>query len=426
MNREKDCRGRFPRAVKQQPALAYSLPSSRNNNWGQTPISRRPQNKGDSQKKNGGLPSNNISNTATNRSGNTTRNSNARTPSSGALSLTLGGGRIRDLPPPPSSPPPCNTSIYNRSGSMAELGKSSSHNNEDTNTEKRDVEYISNSSPKEKDNSASKQKPEDEDQTPLTAARLEPVIAKSMSKVYGKLDTLSTDLKKVQAQQVTTNKMMGDLKQVQKDVKKLESSFKTIHQNSIENSSRHDALAEEVHTLQAQIRNGPKQNTSGDMEILKLKALSRQKNLIFEGIPELSEISEEQAKTILTTDDQVLSFLDKTLGISKPDIDSMYRLGKPREDPSSARPILVSFQRPREREAVWRARSRLNTKENSKYRIKEDLPPELRPQMAALLKVAQHARRFPRSYRNVMVKDFQVHINGKAYFHISGMCKQNS
>lgn len=151
------------------------------------------------------------------------------------------------------------------------------------------------------------------------------------------------------------------------------------------------------------------------MEILKLKAISCQNNLIIEGIPELSEISEEEAKSILTTDDQVFSFLDKVLGISKPDIDSMYRLGRPRQDPASARPILVKFQRPRDRKAVWRARSLLNNKANFKYRIKEDLPQELRPQMAALLKVAQQARRYPKNYRNVMVKDFRIHVNGYSY-----------
>lgn len=255
------------------------------------------------------------------------------------------------------------------------------------------------------------------DNTPLTAATLEAVIAKSMSQVNGKLDSLSKDLKKVQESQAATAKLAGDVKLVQAEVKQMEESVKGLHQLAIDNSSRHDALLEEVRTLHAQVRTQQpgNQNPDTDMELLKIKANALKNNLILEGIPELSEISEEEAKTILTTDDQVNSFLEKTLGISQIDIDSTYRLGKPRHDPTSARPILIKFQRPRDRESVWYARSILNSKQNSQFRIKEDLPPKLRPLMAALHKVAQQARRYPKTYRNVMVKDYQIHINGKAY-----------
>lgn len=415
MNRDRDNRGRFLRAAKRQSTQAYTSPAFSANQWGRAPVLKRPEDYPDNlRKRNCG---DSKDKTTVHHSRGQYKIPDNRSFKTGFQSSSQDNRYARKLPPPPSSPPPIpnSTKIFNPSTP----DMSSSSANGDNSLEKRNNELNLNSSkpnsPKEKDKSEIQDSGKVDD-SPLTAATLEAVIAKSMSKVYSKLDTLSQDLKKVQAQQATTNKLAGELKQVQQEVKRIDDTVRAIHKNSLDNSSRHDALVEEVCTIQANVRDhSSSAKTSDDMEILKLKALSLQNNLIIEGIPELSEISEEEAKTILTTDDQVISFLDKILGISKLDIDSMYRLGKPRQDPSSARPILVKFQRPRDRESVWRARSLLNNKANSKYRIKEDLPPQLRPQMAALLKVAQHARRYPKSYRNVMVRDFKVYVNGYGY-----------
>lgn len=323
---------------------------------------------------------------------------------------------VRKLPPPPSSPPP-----QDKSSGMS---MSSSNTQAPAGTQFKDHDSSSSQiGPSDKDSSKENNKPpfgegeKVKDNSPLTAATLEAVIAKSMTKVYSKLDSLATDLKKVQESQAATANLAGEVKQVQTEVKRMDVSVKSLHKLALDNSSRHDSLLEEVRTLQVQVRTQQTGNLHPDteMEFLKIKALALRNNLIIEGIPELSEISEEEAKTILTLDDQVSSFFEKTLGISQVDIDSMYRLGKPRQDPTSARPILVKFQRPRDRDAVWHAKSRLNNKSNSKIRIKEDLPPKLRPLMTALYKIAQQARRYPKSYRNVMVKDFQLHVNGRAY-----------
>lgn len=317
----------------------------------------------------------------------------------------------RQLPPLPSSPPPHHTTTTGMTSSSGTTQISSENQNNELNSNSPQKQSLEKNSSKDNNTPAHSEGEEETDNTPLTAATLEAVIAKSMSKVFGKLDVLSKDVKKVQESQAATAKLAGEVNQVKKEVQRMDESVRSLHQLAMDNSSRHDSLFEEVCKLQAQVRG----HQSGDMELLKIKAFSLRNNLIIEGIPELSEISEEEAKTILTTDDQVMSFFQKILGISQLDIDSMYRLGKPRQDSTSARPIMVKFQRPRDRESVWQARSLLNNKENSRLRIKEDLPLKLRPIAAVLHKIAQQARRFPKTYRNVMVRDFQIHVNGKAF-----------
>lgn len=412
MNRNRDCRGRFSRlstrSVNPQGSFRPSNPNTFRPSSTEWNCSLSPKKRG----KNHTDTLNNKSLSKHPDIPTSARGSTGISPKYNSNHWNSGLNQGRKLPPPPSSPPPLHRSL-GMSSSSGNAQSPPGEQNDDLNSNSNQSHSLDKDAIKEHDNEGKA----GADDTPLTAATLEAVIGKSMTKVFGKLDTLSKDLKKVQDSQAATVKLAGEVKLVQTEVKRIDETVAGLHKLAVDNSSSHDSLLEEVRLLQAQTRDHSlgSQSPEAQFEFLKMEARSLRNNLILEGIPELSEISEEEAKTILTTDDQVISFFDKSLGISKLDIDSIYRLGQPRQDPTSARPILVKFQRPREREAVWRARSLLGNGTNSTTHIKEDLPPKLRPLMTSLLKVAQQAKRFPKAYRNVMVRDFKVHVNGKAY-----------
>lgn len=419
MYRDRDNRGRFSRAAHQSDNYQHPVRSSNTASSGESsPTWNSPRNSRGRGRRIHTLPNNNThlkrpgfrNNVQDNRD-----NKDYRGWSLNDGSLLQDTPKIRDLPPPPSSPPPQTS----QSGMSPPLG-STKNNPDNLEIGDHDTSPQNHSPPNisfEEDNTKNKQESGTTNDSPLTAATLEAVMAKSMSKVFGKLDVLSKDLKKVQDNQANVNKMAVEVKQVQQEVKRIDESVKEIYKLSAENSSRNDEIVEEVRTLQAQTRAQSQtgMNPETELEFLKVKASTLKNNLIIEGIPELSEISEEESKTILTTDDQIIDFFDKILGFSQVDIDSIYRLGKPRQDPTSPRPIMVKFLRPRDREAIWNAKSLLNNKANSRYHIKEDLPPKLRPHMTALLKVQQQAKRFPKSYHNVFIRDYNIHLNGKTY-----------
>lgn len=168
-------------------------------------------------------------------------------------------------------------------------------------------------------------------------------------------------------------------------------------------------LAKEISDLKAEVRQLKKEQppkppvSRPDLELLKVKADMLKNNLIVEGI------REPQVDSFRSAYYQARSFVRNNLGINYAEIDRAYRLGNPRGGNSQPRPLLIRFTRLGDRMDAWEARYKLNATDN--LFIKEDLPIPLRPIQAALMSVAQVARRKPRKYPNVMIRDFRLFIN---------------
>lgn len=147
------------------------------------------------------------------------------------------------------------------------------------------------------------------------------------------------------------------------------------------------------------------------MDSLRREADARKPNLIIEGISE----PEDELHSVEATEKQTKQFFTDILHLPKFEVASAFRLGKPRQGPHRPRPIKVKFLRPIEREWVWRAKSVLAKDNDRTFSIKEDLPPKLRANMSALIRVSQIARIYPEEFHNVMIQDFQIFINGSNY-----------
>lgn len=203
---------------------------------------------------------------------------------------------------------------------------------------------------------------------------------------------------------------------VQQNYAGIQKSVQALKKNEEQQNHKIRELSQEVRDLKEKMEKAPKPaNTQSDshsqMELLKLKADQLKNNLIIEGIAEseTNPIPEDEALEAVKT------FFQDSLQLNRLDIDSAYRLGKLKQNSKFPRSILVKFIRPKDREAVWRAKSKLTENRNFKISIKEDLPPSLRVQMSALLKVLQVSKRYPDTYQNVFIKDYRIHVNEISY-----------
>lgn len=259
---------------------------------------------------------------------------------------------------------------------------------------------------------------------PLTPINLEDVITRVMSGVMGKLDSMSADLKQVSINKEETEKLKVDITKVQNDFSGINQTFKDLQNKEEVTANNQKKIVNELNSIrqrldqrQDQPPHPPTQSHTpeAELEYLKSQANSKANNLIIEGLAESDGDPVPETEAL----DKVTSFLSKSLALKNLDIDSAFRLGKIRQGSKYPRPIMVRFIRPRERDAVWNARSQIPRNDDNpqiRINIKEDLPPKLRTQMAALLKVAQVAKRYPESFQNVFVKDFKVHVNGISYY----------
>lgn len=212
-----------------------------------------------------------------------------------------------------------------------------------------------------------------------------------------------------------------EVSQIKESVGDLQETVSSLEAKEEESELNQQAIAKElidlkqiVHTLQSQQSQQTVAHqqpvTQAELAFFKLKteAALKWNNLIFEGI------KEPRPERDGSTRRQIQTFCRNTLGVPHADIDRAYRLGKPRADSAPPRPILVRFARPADREDIWRAKTRLADLDSDQFSIKEDLPPQLRPIMAALMRVLQTARRFPQKY-NAFIHDFRIFINGTPY-----------
>lgn len=236
----------------------------------------------------------------------------------------------------------------------------------------------------------------------------------SLADLPAKINDIAKDLKQIKVLQEQTTKIGQEISKVQGQVNIMEGQVSKLQDNEIETQQQLQLLAKEIVDLKAEVKqlkqDSPaptKTKSDSDFELLKVKADMLKQNLIVEGIREPQVDSPRSAYY------QARSFVKDTLGISYAEIDRAYRLGKRRGEHAQPRPLLIRFTRLGDRMDAWEARYKLNSSDN--LFIKEDLPIPLRPVQAALLKVAQAARKKSRKYPNVMIRDFKLHINDKSY-----------
>lgn len=252
---------------------------------------------------------------------------------------------------------------------------------------------------------------------PISSVNLEDMMTRVMSGVMGKLESMADDLRQVAINKEAMVQLSHELAQVRNDFAGVNNSIQELQQKEEHSSRNQQAMSQDLKEIKEKLDNPPpakdenQPSAETKLDLLRLEANSRKNNLIIEGLAESEEetVPEDEAM------EKVKSFLLETFALKDLAIDSAYRLGKSREGSKFPRAILVKFLWPRDRETVWKARLVLANNKDLKVFIKEDLPPKLRAQMTALLKVAQVAKRYPNLYRNVVVKDFKIQVNGKTY-----------
>ena len=113
-------------------------------------------------------------------------------------------------------------------------------------------------------------------------------------------------------------------------------------------------------------------------QVFCLEAYSQQKNLKFEGIPELVETIDQQNTTSHEDMKKVLgNFTENVLGIEDAkdiEFQRVHRMGKPRMDRSGSQTIIGHFLRYPDRERVFKCGRKLK---GMAYKMFEDIPKEL-------------------------------------------------
>lgn len=254
---------------------------------------------------------------------------------------------------------------------------------------------------------------------PQGVIRLADVMARldGLAGLSGKMDSMAEDIKQLRAIQETTNNLVREVSEIKANVTDLQTSVSAIETREEEIQLNQQAIAKELLDLKQTVQQLQSQQSQqqaaptprDDLDLLKIKADMRCLNLIIEGIREPRSDREGSTRR------QVYNFCRNTLGLSSVEIDTAYRLGKPRPSSAPPRPMFVRFSRLCDREEVWRAKSRLYDRPYyNQFAIKEDLPIQLRPIMAALQRVFQAARKFPEKY-SVAIRDYKIYVNGIAY-----------
>lgn len=252
----------------------------------------------------------------------------------------------------------------------------------------------------------------------------------SLADMPSKINDIADDLKQIKVLQEQTTKIGQEIVNVQGQVSIMEEKVSKLQDKETETQQHLELLAKEILDLKAEVKQLKQESPStkeivdlkaevkqlkqespstpqSDFELLKVKADMLKQNLIVEGI------REPQVDSYKSAYYQARSFVRNTLDISYAGVDRAYRLGKRRGDQSQPRPLLIRFTRLGDRMDAWEARYKLNSTDN--LFIKEDLPIPLRPVQAALVRVAQAARKKSRKYPNVLIRDFRLHINDTSY-----------
>ena len=138
--------------------------------------------------------------------------------------------------------------------------------------------------------------------------------------------------------------------------------------------------------------------------VIQIEGQSRRNNLLFDGI------SETPGETWEKTEDKIKKFIKDQLHL--PDdinMERVHRIGV--KDSAKARTIIARFSFYKQREEVWKARTKLS---KSNVWISEDFPPEVKRDRQILLPIYRSAKNQP-GVTSCSLKVNKLFINNKKY-----------
>lgn len=163
------------------------------------------------------------------------------------------------------------------------------------------------------------------------------------------------------------------------------------------------SLKSDVSKLHVNQRNN--QGRATNARIVKLEGYSRRFNIVFEGIDEVENETDEKVRQKLN------SFFKNILGMSDVRFDIAHRLGP---NGPKGRKIIAKFTDLLEKDRVWNARSKLKTPENSKFKMFLDKPKEVKDREALAFRIVRAAQQTGR-YRVARFHHSKVWLDDLAF-----------
>lgn len=226
-----------------------------------------------------------------------------------------------------------------------------------------------------------------------------------VSSLFSKMEDQSTRLKKAETSIATHSRQIGELAKKQSSIIQEVDSSVEDKMKSFKEELRKDNELFRAEIIN--VTNKKAQQCTGALreEFLEEKGVSREKNLIILGLQESQEGGDDL--------DLVKTLFKDCLGVSKVDIETLYRMGKP--GGTGARPIMVKFHRLPDRKKVWFAKSKLKAYHASKVWLQEDLPKPIKTAQRSLYQTFKKAKSMPNVFRSVQLKGTKLIIDGRAY-----------
>ena len=206
-----------------------------------------------------------------------------------------------------------------------------------------------------------------------------------------------------------------DLKQMVDEVKKelttkideMNATIKTMSHEYQTLASQYDTLKQSVHNHQSHTDYMRSKWTEQRDRLIKLENYSMRENLIFSGLPEYPNETEESIRKVLTD----LFSDDLKLDVSDLNIISCHRLGALDKTSDRPRDIIARFSRHSSKKAVLYAAKKLAGRDNPIY-INEQFPKEIARNRAVLRPIIKMARKM--DIKASLVQDTLI-IEGKRY-----------
>lgn len=233
--------------------------------------------------------------------------------------------------------------------------------------------------------------------------------------ILSMLDAISTRLTSLDQ----LDSLVRDFSMVSGEYKEVKENMQTISGEVNRIDSKEESLdkilTEIPDKIQDEVRHQLRDHSyEVEYDMMIGKSFKKYLNLIVDGIAEDPPKVRAQREEKLIG--KVSTFCSNILGVSDVVFDMAYRLGNLRPNLKTPRPVLFRLTTQGDREAIWKARSLLQSKENKNYRLREHMPDKLRDDLSILLRVLHHARMSPECYHQPKVYDFRFYFEGRSYF----------
>jgi ribA/ribD-fused uncharacterized protein len=198
---------------------------------------------------------------------------------------------------------------------------------------------------------------------------------------------------------------------VQQSVSELSSKLDTISVTCAEQFTRITSLEKRNTALETRISQLEALNTDIQNKLLYQESYSRRQNLLFHGFPEQTWETEAQCeiqirdylRSIQDTDNKHVKF------------DKVHRIGQRKKSMNKPRPIIARFNDITDRQAVWKARPRIDTGSNKSVMITQDFPKEIQRRRRQLMPILKAAKSLDPYKENSYIFDDKLVINNKTY-----------